>query len=192
MPLAVSPHHNLDEFPKGYESIDQKIEVFIDRVEYWQLGVAKSIIDKDIRYRGFALLSLVMNYFEMIAKYSTNPKKLVNGEWKPKTSGEFFREGVGLVFPDIPPEEEYVIDSLYKRVRNGIYHLGLPATGVILSSDFRKPLGWNDQHKLLGINPDKLVEFLIADFKGFSMQLRDPKETELRKRFEARFDADNS
>ena len=74
MTFAISPHYTTDHFPHGPREVDQKILVFLDRVEGWQLGVADYLVKNQVGYRGFALLLIVVSYFEMIGRYSAYPK----------------------------------------------------------------------------------------------------------------------
>jgi hypothetical protein len=46
----ISPKHKYEDFKHGW-TLNDKIEVFIARVEGWQLGVAKEMIDKGISNR---------------------------------------------------------------------------------------------------------------------------------------------
>jgi uncharacterized protein YeaO (DUF488 family) len=43
MPYVISPKHNLEDFPVGL-TLEDKIEVFIARVQGWLLGPAKEIV----------------------------------------------------------------------------------------------------------------------------------------------------
>ena len=53
----ISPNFQDIDFPSGM-STDQKIEVFADRVNGWQLDIAKQCIDS-IKHSGFAVLELL-------------------------------------------------------------------------------------------------------------------------------------
>jgi len=68
MIFAISPKHTTEDFKNGL-NLDDKIDVSIARVEGWQLGVANEMIQKKIPHRKFAILMIVISYFEMIAKY---------------------------------------------------------------------------------------------------------------------------
>lgn len=186
MPFAISPHHNLDDFPDGLK-LEDKVEVFIDRIEGWMLGPAKEMITKGLGYRGFALLSIVTSYFEMIAKYA-------DGYADKYKSGHYFRKGLMMVFPKmVLPDAEELLDSYYERVRNGIYHVGMTGPNVLLMdpSPERGSIGFKPTTGSVGIVPDTLVDDLLVHFRWFAGQLRDPNQLTLRTRFERRFDFDN-
>jgi hypothetical protein len=55
--FAISPNHTTLDFPDGW-TLENKIDVFTDRIEGWQIGIAKEIISKEIPHRGFALLHI--------------------------------------------------------------------------------------------------------------------------------------
>lgn len=186
MPFAISPKHNQEDFPDGLE-LDDKIEVFIARVEGWQLGPALEMIKIGIGYRAFALLAMVTSYFEMIAKYSEG----FVGERK---SGTYFKKGLQQVFPEMSlPDDEELLNAIYDRVRNGMYHIGMTKPKVLLvdPSPERGSIGYQQAEDLIAIVPDTLVDDLRIHFALFADQLRDKENGDLRAKFEARFDSDN-
>jgi len=184
MPFAISPRHTSDDF-QGTLTLDNKVEVFIARVEGWQLGVAKEMIQKQVPYRAFALLHMLTSYFEMIAKYHA-------GFVGQRRSREHFKKGVRLVFPAIEPEAEAFLNSLYDSVRNGLYHTGMTGSNVILADNLPGSVGYNSQHNMIMVSPDQLAEDLWIHFAAFAAALRDPANAELRSNCERRFDSDNA
>jgi hypothetical protein len=179
MTIAISPKHTADSFENGM-SLDEKIEVFVARVEGWQLGIAREVVDKDIPHRGFALLNIVTSYFEMIAKY--------NGDFAGKERPHaYFDKGVLAVFPMIAqwPKEarKGFLESLYRNVRNGLYHVGMVGPNVILSGELTAPIQYCPETKLVAINPDKLVEALQSHFNAYANDLRDQTNVTLRQNF---------
>ena len=183
MKFHISPRYTSDDF-RDHWSLDDKIEVFIDRVEGWQLGVAKEIIKRDIPGRDVALLHIIASFFEMISKYNSG----FVGEGKSK---EHFRKGVRLVFPEIEPKAEAFIDALYNGVRNGLYHIGRPAPNVIIETDLPGSIGFNAQDNLIILSPDQFVEDIYICFEAYARALRNPSNSRLRSDFEKRFDSDN-
>jgi len=187
MPFAISPKHNLEDFPGGL-ALDDKVEVFIERVEGWLLGPAIEMIKVAIGYRGFALLAMVTSYFEMIAKYS-------EGFVGERQTATYFKKGLQLVFPDMTlPNDEKLLNAIYDRVRNGIYHLGMTKPKVLLVDAQTVPgsIGYQAATDLIAIAPDTLVDDLRIHFSFFAGQLRNRENAELRAKFEARFDMDNA
>ena len=187
MPFAISPKHFQEEFPTGLTT-DDKVEVFIARVEGWLIGPAMEMIRKGIGYRAFALLAIVTSYFEMIAKYAEG----FVGEGK---SGRYFKVGVQMVFPQTAlPDSEKLLDGLRDRVRNGLYHVGMTKPKVLLfdASTIPGSIGYRAEDDLIAIAPDTLVDDLRIHFGAFASQLRDKNNVRLRTNFQARFDFDNT
>ena len=182
--FAISPKYTTLDFPDGM-TLENKIDVFEDRIEGWQIGIAKKIIQHEIQHSGFALLHIVFSYFEMLGKYLSG----YIGEYESKAN---FHRGVKATFPEIGPEEEEFLNTLYKSVRNGLYHLGMTKINVMLRCDIPGSIGFNPERKILVICPDRLVEDLDIRFRDYIAELRDPQKIKLRKNFEARFDFDNS
>jgi hypothetical protein len=95
-------------------------------------------------------------------------------------------------FPKIGPEGASFLTTLYKSVRNGLYHLGMTKINVQLRDDIPGSIAFHSGRKLLAISPDRLVKDLEIRFHDYAAELRDPCKEELRRNFEARFDYDNS
>jgi hypothetical protein len=193
MPISVSPTITNDHFPNWPNlTLDDKIRIFVDRVNGWQLDVAYSMAQQQYPFRWVALLFILVSYFEMIGKYSCYPKtRNKNGKLVGKDSAKFFESGFRTVFPDLKRGRKEITQRFWIRVRNGLYHAGNIQTGVIADFRFPEPLGWESRYKLIGINPDLLAGKLRQHFKEYSDRLRNPRELTLRRRFEARYDLDN-
>jgi hypothetical protein len=187
MPLSISPKHNIEDFPSGL-TLDDKIEVFIARVEGWLIGPAIEMISKGVTHRAFALLSIVTSYFEMIGRYT-------DGYLGRDKAGYYFKHGLKLVFRDMAlPDSEDLLNGLCDRVRNGLYHVGMTKARVLLVDAKTVPgsIGYNAAEDLIAVAPDTLVNDLKIHFTAVAKELRDKKNTALRANFEARFDYDNA
>lgn len=182
--IAISPNYNTLDFPDGM-TLEDKINVFADRIYGWQIGIAKKIIQHEIQHRGFALLHIVFSYFEMLGKY-------LSGYVGDDRSRSNFKIGVKATFPEIGPEEEKFLNTLFESVRCGLYHLGITKINVMLRCDIPGSIGFNSEKNILLICPDHLVEDLDIRFQTYVADLRNPKNIELRKNFESRFDIDNA
>jgi hypothetical protein len=182
--FAISPKYTTRDFPNGM-TLDDKIEVFADRIDGWQIGIAKKIIQHEIQHSGFALMHIVFSYFEMLGKYLSGYK----GDNDSKVN---FKKGVKATFPEIGSEEEIFLNTLYRSVRSGLYHLGMTKINVMLRCDIPGSIGFNAERKLLIICPDHLVMDLDLRFHHYIAELRNPENAQLRKNFETRFDYDNS
>ncbi|MBT3339243.1 MAG: hypothetical protein HN975_19410 [Anaerolineae bacterium] len=184
MTYHISPRFTADDFSEHW-NLEDKIEVFIDRIKGWHLGVANEIIKRDIQGRDLALLHIVASFFEMISKYNSG----YLGERKSK---EHFRKGVSLVFPDIEPSAEDFINALYKNIRNGLYHIGRPGPNVIFDKNLPGSIGYNSEEDMILVSTDQFVEGISLRFDSYARALRNSANTELRSNFERRFDFDNN
>lgn len=192
MKIAISPSYTTDDFPDfpNAMTIDQKIDVFADRISGWQLGIAKEIIEKKLSpHCAFALLHLTASYFEMIAKYSDG---VVDDE---ETSYKNFKKGIRTVFPDVDRWPRKVSRSflrlLYGNVRCGLYHIGMVRAGVWITGDMPDVMQYDKNYNIVKIDPDKLVYALLHHFGEYVWKLREPNNVDLRANFERRFDLDN-
>ena len=183
MPFAISPNYSIEDF-KYPLNLEQKIEVFIDRVQGWQIEPARAMASKDIPHRGFAQLLIVISFFEMIGKYRAG----FLGEGK---SAQYFKEGLRWVFYEINEEYTAVLDLFYTSIRNGLYHLGLTRPNVIFINSLPGSFGYNEERQALAINSDRFVEDIEIRFQVYAKELRDPANKKLRAAFEQRFDDDN-
>jgi hypothetical protein len=207
--MWISPSYQDSDFryPLG---VDDKITIFEDRVLGWKLDIADQVINgktstggseerQPVPHSGYAALDIVFSYFEMIAKYE-------DGYVQKRRSEKYFRRGVYSVFPQMRAHQvpanvpgvqgkvvsviDYVLDLMYDGVRCGLYHSGATNGRVELSAGFRAPLVFDPQNISLGINPHLLVPKLRAHFIDYINRLRDENSSDLRKKFEARFDFD--
>jgi len=195
--MRISPNHTLEQFG-GQLSLDNKITVFEHRTLGWQIEVADVLINgrsgvpglEDVPRNpdaGFAVMSILFSYFEMIAQFEDGYVGDGRG-----VSRQYFQRGFESVFPDLmqhpPATAKAVLDGLYNAVRCGLYHAGITAPGVLISGDFRYPVMFSNDGRALLINPLLLPEVLRQHLKSYTSKLRDPANADLRRKFEARFD----
>jgi hypothetical protein len=183
MPSAISPHHFAEEFNRPL-NLDEKIEIFIDRVQGWQIDPARAMAGKAIPHRGFAQLLIVISIFEMIGKYRSG----FLGEGK---SAQYFKEGLRWIFPEISANDSAVLDLFYTSIRNGLYHLGITRPNVVFIDTIPGSFGFHEERQALAISPDRFVEDIDIRFQVYARELRDPVNKELRTAFEQRFNDDN-
>ncbi len=175
-----------DDFPAGL-SLDQKIEVFADRVIGWQLDPGQEMADK-IPGSGFAVLHIVMSYFESIAKFEAGYSKLGK-------SRKYFKLGFNSVF-HLPQkidklEANSLIDLIYEQLRCGLYHSGMTGRGIVITGEISSVIqvgqSANGEHYIV-VNPHKIAGYLKQHFLDYLRKLRNPEEDKLRLYFEKRFD----
>lgn len=181
--VKISPTYSNIDFPLPW-SIDQKIELFRDRVQGWQLDVAAKMYETKMEHRGFAQLSILMSYFEMIGKY-------VDGYDKVGDARRCFKIGFQRIYPRASKRAQDMADEVRERIRNGIYHVGLPRGKVHIYDGVERAIEFNDTTKWLTISPDKLLGEIQSDFNQYIADLKNPNNDDLRDNFEKRFDFDN-
>ena len=193
--MWITPNYQDTDFPSPL-SVEDKITIFLDRTYGWQLDIAdkciNGIIDSDgnvisepIRHSGFAVLHVILSYFEMIAK-------LQDGFAQKGRSEHYFKEGVLSAFGSIKAYPADLVDDLlrvlYSGARCGLYHGGVTGPHIVITGDLKVPIAFSVQHRRLIINPHRLVPALKAHLEEYGRQLRDPANTQLRENFERRFD----
>lgn len=149
---------------------DEKIDAFEKHVLDRQLLIAKHLAsrfvantpDDPLSQSGFAIFSIVTNYFEMIEQFSV-------GASSHRKSGAFFRGGMARVFSttEVAPADA---DRLYAFMRCGMYHSAMPTDRCGLSRELQVPISNNGG--VIIINPALLVDRLIAHFSVYCNQIR--------------------
>ena len=195
--MWVSPNYQDTDFSWPL-SLDGKIAIFLDRTYGWQLDIAEQCINgrqdsegkcvlKPIPHSGFAVLNIILSYFEMIAKYQ-------DGFTKNSKSEYYFKQGLYSVFPQLKNESTMLVDNLldvlYFGCRCGLYHAGMTDQNIVLSGDTLFPLVYVPHELKLKINPHLLVPSLKAHLADYGKQLRETTNAGLRQKFEKRFDFD--
>jgi hypothetical protein len=170
-------------FPLTFED---KVKIFKDRVEGWQLHISRSCY-KRIPHGGFGALYICLSYFEMIARYR-------QGSIDHDNSNEYFRSGftcfskrIGF---DSDPNFTIVRKLILKGVRNGLYHICMTRDQVYISGDIQHVFDYDASTSKLVINPGLLIEEILADFKDYISSLRNISKKTLRNHFERKFDHD--
>ncbi|MDT3700394.1 MAG: mismatch-specific DNA-glycosylase [Thermincola sp.] len=179
-------------------SLEDKITIFLERTSGWQLDIADHCINgkrnskgellaDPIEQSGFAVLHIVLSYFEMVAKYQEG--FMTNGK-----SEHFFKKGVYSVFPHLKTVSSSMVDNLlnilYFGARCGLYHGGMTDHRIVITSETPYPLILEMSKPQLKINPHLLVPALKMHLWEYGAQLRNPGNEVMRRNFEKRFDFD--
>jgi hypothetical protein len=177
--------------------IGKKIEVFNALVWGSQLHVAELAINggrnhegtedvKPLPHSGFAVLHILLSYFEMIARYE-------KGDLSENDSRGTFIDGVLSVFPEVQKwpysPTRIFLHKLYKDVRCGLYHTAMTKSGIGIWGE-GGPISYQDNPPVIMINPHQLAPALRQHFEGYIARLNDAGETDLRQAFVKRFDRD--
>jgi hypothetical protein len=187
----VTPKHNMSEF-KLPLSLSQKIDIFFERTDGWQLEIADKIINGVTDQNGnlieysdsaHAVLSIVFSFFETIAKYE-------DGYVGENAASRYFKKGLVFIFPQINSHPK-LLKIIYHDVRCGLYHSGCTNPRVFIVSDINAAMGFTKQGKLL-INPQILILKLREYLKSYVEKLRNTSNIKLRVNFAKRFDSLNN
>lgn len=185
-------------------SLEDKITLFEDRMLGWKLNIADQLINGSqerlpIQHSGYAVLDIVFSYFEMIAKYEAG--------FTGRESKKYFKQGVYSVFPELknisPPAPaplspvgnivsllDTVLDMMYEGIRCGLYHSGITNGKIFLTGEIKTPIAFELQYQMLIVNPHLLVPKLKIHLHDYVGRLRDANNTDLRTKFEVRYDFD--
>lgn len=158
--------------------INTKISVYEDRVKEWFLNIAERLkIDNEA---GFVILQIAIGYIEGNQQYR-------EGKSSHRKSGEFFREAMKRIFPEIKQIKnvDTILGNFYDQVRCGLFHDGMTKRGVTISGEFGTPvcIFSND----IKINPHKFLDRISEDLKKYISELKDKNNKELRRNFELRY-----
>jgi hypothetical protein len=193
----LNAHPNLKAHPKLW-SVDVKIDYFQCRVEVYQLAVAVAMTkqidaaeqDSVWQYAENALVSVITSYFEMVGKV-LHPESKKTG-----TSSSDFNYG----FCDVYPELVEAVAGIRKLLRNGMYHLAYPKLNLLVHKSDTTPQDisyarvYDETEEgifdgiVYQVNPIKMTRRMVQHFDGFVRRLKDPKNGELRAKFEEFFD----
>jgi hypothetical protein len=176
----------LDVLPAGRVTAAMTVDEMIDRIEFSvtcrQLGIAEIMASEflnecsahPLKESGYAILSVVVSYFEMIAQF-------INGEDSEKKSPKFFVQGFRAVYPATPLTDDD-IKKVYRVVRCGMYHGGMTKMGTHLSRYFMN--GFTLQGSDIFINPGRVIDEIKRHFIGYVARLRNLANTAERANFE--------
>lgn len=175
--MAWSPSLTNEDFPLLFDdwTVEDKVRLFEDQVLGWQLKIADDIINthaSDNPHAGFAVLSILLNYFEMIGKH-------IQGYVGNSQSKAHFRVGLVNVFPELR-DKSRVISVLYEDARCGMYHEALIGKRIILTRNYDVPIHVIDENiPIIAIDPHSLTTNLIGHFTAYIGSLRSAEENDI-------------
>jgi hypothetical protein len=128
-----------------------------------QIGLAeilgKHFENKDdvtpFKQSGYLILSIASAYFEMIQQF-------IDGKESKSNSIDFFKRGFKDVYPDMHLPDES-IEKIYKVVRCGMYHGGMPKINCHLSRYFQP--GFHLCRNEIHVNPAAVVREIRQHFE---------------------------
>ena len=128
------------------ETIDEMVRSFQFYVRDRQIGLAENLSrhfeDRNdgtpFKQSGYVILSVASAYFEMIQQFMDGKESVEEDDTgrMRSHSWDFFKRGFKEVYPD-PQWTDASIKKIYKVVRCGMYHGGMPKGGCHLSRYFQ-------------------------------------------------------
>lgn len=176
--LSISYKSKRSDFPKdswGNWPFGKKVRIFEEQIQGWVINVARDIKQKSIAHADFAILSMLLSYFENISKF-------IEGYDGKSESRKHFIKGIRLVYPR--KLQKKTIELLYDQARNGMYHVGLTGAKVELDCSISCGLIFK-KHRFI-ICPEKLIEEIQKHFDTYISELKDSSNRRLRKNFKKR------
>jgi hypothetical protein len=183
----ISPHFSAEKLDAP--TIDDLVDVLEDRVRYWLIEPAKTLIKDPIaQIAGFGIS---LSYFEGIWVY-------IQGRESRNNSKQFFKDAFSAVFRQSNMSDillDRAGDVLYEDARCGFFHDGMMRERIFFSKFFGGPLmivlpmvdGVLDEKgeiEAIVVDPEEYVQYLEGHLGKFLKRLRDTTEVELRSRFE--------
>jgi hypothetical protein len=196
--MWISWKHEDTDFT-GPLTLEQKVDVFYEQTLGWQLHIADLIANGGatfgefklgqagydvpcIRHSGFAVLHICLSYVELIGS-------LV--QTTPQSPGKTFEAGLSTISGLISSLyiNTPVVARLYEAARCGLYHEGRTRSGVGLGQPpDGNAISCDPLNGTIAISPERLPLVLKAHLEELRRALLDTKNTDLRDRFERRFD----
>ncbi|MBI3410832.1 MAG: hypothetical protein HY040_21050 [Planctomycetes bacterium] len=155
------------------------IQNFRFYVQDRQIGLAKILgchfENRDdgtaFKQAGYVILSIASAYFEMIQQFIDGRESVEeDGNGKLKShSWDFFKRGFKEVYPD-PQWTDASIKKIYRVVRCGMYHGGMPKVGCHLSRYFQP--GFHLCRNEIHVNPAAVVREIGQHFERYMQSLK--------------------
>lgn len=163
-------------------SVDDKIQIFDERVDSWQLKPAEAMLAQiiaqnppEMQHGAYALIAVIFSYYEMIGNCLTG---------KNATATEKFVAGFKDVYPALGLSDSQIRD-IYGKVRCGMYHVAYTKIGVLIDGNFAKV--FTIANGAIEMNPHLLVPDIRAHFTQFVAKLKSKADALLVQRFQRMF-----
>ncbi|HEX3052105.1 MAG TPA: hypothetical protein VHP83_15710 [Aggregatilineaceae bacterium] len=142
----------------------------------------RDLITHQIPDAGWAVLQMVLNYFEIIGRFKFFKKSESDDDFL------LFQSGVLDVFPGFKNHEPNIARLLYSHLRGGLYHSGIRSGKIFLRH--QEPLNamvYDSANDLLIIDPHVFIPVLRKHLWEYGKQLKDPTQSTLRAKFAAAY-----
>lgn len=190
--IYISPNYTVAQV--DLTKLDDRIKVYEDQIKGWFLDPARALLP--VPHSGFAMLHLLMGYFESHAIYR-------EGKSSNKRSGEFFRVGFTAVFPraaEVVPQgvsleavSKWLADVMYSDARCGLFHEWMTKGRIVVTDDPSQVMSVRGDSRghitEVAINAAKFLTMIATHFTQYVEKLQDASNTGLRAKFNAGWDA---
>jgi len=176
--LAVSYKSKRSDFPNSNWAnwpFNEKVRLFQEQIQGWVINVARDIKKQSIAHADFAILSMLLSYFENISKFTEG----YDGKYE---SRNHFVKGIKLTYSR--KFQKKTIELLYDQARNRMYHVGLTGTKVELNCSISCGLIY--QRNRFIICPEKLIDEIQRHFNSYVTKLNNSSNRLIRKNFAKR------
>lgn len=170
---------NMDGSDFDFDNRETKIKVFEIQIKEWFLKRARHLvtIDKekgDNSYDNDLIVIMTCTaYIEGVQQYKT-------GKSSKGKSGKFFRKSLQTIDKHISDD---ICNNLYGSLRCGLFHNAMIGSNIRICRDFNEML--YEEHGLVTLNPEKLLEAIESDFENYLIKLHNDNATY--KKFETMF-----
>jgi hypothetical protein len=215
MGIAISPRHVMLSGFETDRSLDQKIELFLARVDGWHLEVADRCIngwkneagEQCIRATFIKNIAIGIPGLGWVSSSQrVESDSIPDSGWAVLQIVMYYFELIGLfkffrasdaddphklfetgLLDVFPFLREYGSSPVKRlyRLRNGLYHKGVKGGDILISARPLSPIECSAER--LEINPHLFVCALRRHLQEYGNRLLDPSEKELRARFEAAY-----
>lgn len=170
-----------------YTDINTKIAVYEDRMQCWVLDFGaflchrQELVHNNKKFStneaGFVILMIAASYLEGNQQYR-------DGKCSKGNSKKCFIKALNRIF-SLDEHSGEIIEEAYDQFRCGLFHSGMTKEKVGLSGAFAKPIEFMDG--AIFINPQLFFNTVLKDFNEYILDLKDERNTDLRDKFEQRW-----
>lgn len=165
-PVAIDKISNKRFNPK---EVNDKVIIYESEVKEWFLNPALDLIKKNDFNNAFIVLMICLSYFEGVEQYKT-------GRRSGGRSKRSFKDSVNTVYPNKFTDAE--LEELYSKSRCGLFHNGMVKGGFTFSYEYPQPIEFQDNGRVIKVNPKLLLEDIIQDFEKYISLLKSTNNPE--------------
>jgi len=170
-PVIIDKLNNIRLNPNN---LDDKIKIYEREVNEWFINPAQQSLRDNSFLNSYLALMICMSYVEGVEQYR-------QGSHSRNKSKRFFINSINRIFPDQFSSRN--IEQLYVEVRCGLFHNGMSNGSMIFDNEYPDSIKFENNKKLIRVNPSKLLLHIQNDFQQFIAELKIQTNTEIRHKF---------